>query len=332
MSYWSWKNIKIFYEYYCKNNEEFRSLLNEVPLTNYEDISLNFNNKNIINKDLNESNDNSILIQKYLNNSLIVARLGNVESDFILKERFALYGKYHLINLPIDYYIKKNAGLYYVNELDKEKVWKWMSDNSAELLVSKDSILGSCFCHINFDIVLWSYFSIKKIYYNYYTFIDIILKNSNNKNILFVGYNTESVKYSHKTLQKKWKFKISNFKLFTLKTPQTTEGCDYPDNNSIETSNKLIESILNLHKIHNIDTIIFCCGCYACPLINIIRKKINNLNLLSLGSLTLNIFGIYTKHMCLNNDCGQIQENFILPLESLPKGCENHPEKKYWNC
>jgi hypothetical protein len=57
MSYWSWKNIKIFYEYYCQNNEEFRSLLNKVPLTNYEDISLNFNNKNIINKDLTELNN-----------------------------------------------------------------------------------------------------------------------------------------------------------------------------------------------------------------------------------------------------------------------------------
>jgi hypothetical protein len=94
----------------------------------------------------------------------------------------------------------------------------------------------------------------------------------------------------------------------------------------------LIESILNLHKINNIDTIIFCCGFYACPLINILRKKINNVNLLSLGSLALNIFGISTKLMYFSHDIGQIEKNLILPLESLPKGCENHTEKKYWNC
>ena len=38
--YISWKNALVFYQYYCKNNQEFLNKMNEIPLGDYNNDSL----------------------------------------------------------------------------------------------------------------------------------------------------------------------------------------------------------------------------------------------------------------------------------------------------
>ena len=118
--------------------------------------------------------------------------------------------------------------------------------------------------------------------------------------------------------------------MYYLKTPQTTTGMNYPDETMIETCDNIIQEIEN--KYNDFDTAILGCGCYGAVLINILRKKYSNKNIIYLGSDCYKMFGITTPSMNFwgaNNSEVNVERAFN-PVESLPEGCKNHPEKKYW--
>ena len=37
MAFYSWQNVKKFYQYHTRNNNEFLTNINKIPLTNYDD-------------------------------------------------------------------------------------------------------------------------------------------------------------------------------------------------------------------------------------------------------------------------------------------------------
>jgi len=118
--------------------------------------------------------------------------------------------------------------------------------------------------------------------------------------------------------------------MYYLKTPQTTLGMEYPDNSIIESCNTLINEIEN--KYSDFDTAIFGCGCYGSSLMNILRKKYTNKNLIYLGSDCLKMFGIKINFQPWEIYDPYVNKDNILDIvEKIPQGCLNHPEKKYWN-
>jgi hypothetical protein len=131
-------------------------------------------------------------------------------------------------------------------------------------------------------------------------------------------------------LQNKWKFPVSNFTFHTVKTPQTTLGCDYPHDSIKETCEEIIKKIDQNYS--NFDTAVLGCGAYGNPLINMLRKKYTNRNIIYLGSDCFKMFGIYSKKMQNTERSVReaIKENWIEVVEKKPKGTENHPEPKYW--
>jgi hypothetical protein len=334
MSFLSWKNVLNFYIYHTKDNEDFLKKIKHIPLTNYDDSNYIISSNNIVlNNDMKESqNQIDELTNFYKQNRLVTARMGCVEDSFLIDKLFNFKINSHLLineSNEIDKYMKSNAGLYYKNKNDKNKVLDWWCSQTKELLINDTTILTSAYCFLNFEIILWAKLNIKKTFYNYCYITEILLRNSDNKRILYIGNGVESIKKGYERgLQNVWKFPVSNFLMYYLKTPQTTLGMDYPHNSMIETCEEIVKEVN--HKYNDFDTAIFSCGAYAAPLINILRKQYPNKNLVYLGSDCFKMFGIYSKLMPYTYFSDAIIENWIEVVEELPKGCINHPEKKYW--
>lgn len=166
MGFFSWKNVWNFQRYYCKNNEEFFKNISKIPLTSYDSDEIDTINKDIINQDLVEStNQEDELTILYNTNKLITSRMGCVESAFFIKT-LNIYMPSHLYRTEdIDYEMKKNAGFYYKDESRKNKIWNWWLKETKELILSET--ITSCYCFLNYDLILWSAFNLKKKYYNY---------------------------------------------------------------------------------------------------------------------------------------------------------------------
>ena len=325
--YYSWQNVKKYQQYYCKNNKEFIEKLKNIPLTSYDSNIIEKKEK-IINEDLIEStSQEKELTELYLQNKLVSSRMGNVESAFLLK----------LLNINIpshlyrednfDYNMKANAGFYYKDKNRKNELWNWWMNETKELLETET--ITSCYCFLNFDLILWSAFNLKKKYYDYFRLTQIILKNSEGKKILYIGNAVDSIWAGYKIgLQNMWKFPVSNFSLYTVKTPQTTLYCHYPHDSIKETCEEIIKEIDNSYN--DFDTAILGCGAYGNPLINMLRKKYTNKNIIYLGSDCYKMFGIYSKMMPYTYQYSAKTENWIEVVEKQPPGTENHPEPKYW--
>ena len=328
MSFFSWKNVKSFYQFYTTDNKDFLNRLNEIPLTNYDNSDVKELNE-IKNLDLVESlNQHSELQKLYQNNSLISTRMGCVESAFLVDYLFHYKIPSHLIlEENIDYYMRKNAGLYYKKEEEKEDIWEWWCQETKELI--QEETITSCYCFLQFDLILWSLLGLKKTFYNYGFLPKMILQNSEGKKILYIGNAVVSIKKAYeKGIHNVWNFKISNFEMYYLKTPQTTLECPYPDNSIKETCQYLEEEIKN--KYGDFDTAILGCGAYGPPLINMLRKTFSNKNLIYLGSDCFKMFGVYSKGMPFTYCEEANTQNWIEVIEERPPGCENHPEPKYW--
>ena len=147
-------------------------------------------------------------------------RLGCVESDFILKYGFNFDLQSHLkSDNDIDKYMRKHAGLYYKNYQLKNKICNWWCKETIQLI--NTAILTSCYNVLNFDLTLWAFLNIRKKFHNYSHIYKIILKYSEGKKILYIGNGVDSIKKSYQDgLQSKWKFKVSNFYMYYLKTPK----------------------------------------------------------------------------------------------------------------
>lgn len=293
----------------CKNNIDY----------------LNHYHKNIIQKHYNESmieskNQYKELVEMY-KNKLIAFRPGCVESSFFLfyKYKFLIKQDHLKYDKEIDYFMKHNAGLYYKNS--PNKVWNWWVEQFEQIM--KNSVLCSCYCFLHYDLPVCAKINKTGLFYNYSQLSKVILKNSENKKILYVGYNTDSIKTGYERIHKVWKFKVSNFIMHYVKTPQTTFGMEYPHENMIETT----ESILKEIETYDFDTAIFSCGAYGPPLMNRLKHK----NLIYLGSDCLKMFGIKINLQPWELYEPDVNKEYIIDVvESLPSGCKNHPEKKYW--
>lgn len=332
MSFFSWKNVYNYYIYHSKDNIDFLKNLRNIPLTDYEDITVN-SESDIMNKDMRESqNQITELTQLYKENKLITVRLGCVESAFFMDKVYKFKMPSHLLiqdSSKIDKYMQENAGLYYKDKVFKDKVLNWWCQETKELLLHTSTTLTSAYCFLNYDICTWALLNMKKTFYNYGNMTDILLQHSEGKRLLYVGNSVGSIQAGYnRGLQKAWKFPVSNFSMYYLKTPQTTIDMKYPHNSMIETCEQLLCELVAQYS--DFDTAIFGCGAYASPLINALRKKFPQKNLIYLGSDCFKMFGIYSKMMPYTYFSKAVTENWIEVVEEVPVGCENHPEKRYW--
>jgi hypothetical protein len=324
----SWVNVKNFYQYYCKSNKEFLENIHEIPRTGYNDTSVNVKNE-IINTDIIESlNQEEELTELYKQQKLITSRMGCVEITFMIKYMFNYDLPTHLTRqTDIDHNMRANAGLYYKDPETKEEIWEWWCEQTKELLLSET--ITSCYCILNFDLSLWALLNLKKKFYNYSIISKILLQHSEGKKILYIGSGVESIKAGYdRGLQNAWKFPVSDFSMYYLKTPQTTTGCIYPHSSIKETCEILVKEIDE--KFKDFDTAVLGCGAYGPPIINILRKKYPKKNICYIGAECYKMFGVYSKGMPYQHYNDAIKENWIEVRESVPPGAEKHPEKKYW--
>lgn len=322
-----WCKTLAYYKYETINNSDFISKLH-----NNINYIKNYNKTDgiVINNDLIICNDITQLIEKYKNNKLITTRLGCVESKFLLFTYFKsslLENNLKKVSEEDDFYMKRNAGLYYKN--NKKEVIDWWITNTLEII--KKSELTSSFNCLHYDLLLWSYLECKKKFYNYDGIEKMILKNSDGKKILYIGNAVESIMFSYKNqvYRRAWNFEISNFSLSCVHTPQTTTGMEVPDNDMIITTNKIIQTIQNNYC--DFDTAILGCGAYGPPIINILSKIYPNKNLIYLGSSCYRMFGIYSDMMKIPIHDNDVNKNeWVQVIEKFDERYKNIDNGKYW--
>jgi hypothetical protein len=328
----SWKQVLDFYKYNCENNIDFLQKFNDIPFNPIDNYSNPYGNiiKNI---DMIESdNQYDELTTMYNNNNLISFRPGNVETSFTLSYVFNKQIPYSHLNIDnksnSDKHIKCNAGLYYKDSSRRTEVLNWWTNHYVDLV--KNSTISSCYCFLHYDLILMSLLNMKRKFYNYGDLYRVILENSEGRKILYIGNAVESIKAGYdRGLQNVWKFHVSKFSMYYLKTPQTTTGMEYPHDTMIETCNDIIHQIDNNYS--DFDTAIFGCGAYGAPLINILRKKYPEKNLIYLGSDCFKMFGVKINLQPWELENSNVNKDTVIDIvECLPDGCINHPEKKYW--
>jgi hypothetical protein len=237
---------------------------------------------------------------------------------------------YHDYNNGLDFYMKRNAGLYYKDNKDREKVCDWFCNNIDELIKNKNITLTSCYAHMQFDITLYSLYNFKNINLHNWGFLNkILITNLNNKKVLVVSNAVDILKKSYnRDLQNVYNIQISKFKKIDfIKTPQTTMDSDYPDDNIIVTTEKIVSKIID--NYNDFDIILLACGAYGPIITNYILKKFYK-NIVYLGSSIYTMFGVYTKGIPIPNDPIYKKDNFIEVEELCPINCKNIDNGKYW--
>lgn len=326
-----WLQVFDFYRYDCENNSEFLHKFNDIPFQQINNY-LNPYGNILKNFDIVESIDqHNELTQLYKKNSLIAFRPGCVEISFLLSYKFNIMLPTHLsLNEEInkDIYMRANAGLYYKDISRRTEVLEWWCDNFIDLI--RKCTYCSCYCILHFDLVLLSILNIKGKLYNYDCLYKVILENSERKKILYIGNAVESIKAGYnRGLQNVWKFEVSDFTMYYVKTPQTTTGMEYPNDTMIETCYDIINQIDRDYS--DFDTAIFGCGAYGSSLINILYKKYPEQNLIYLGSDCFKMFGIKINLQPWELYDVNVKKDMVIDIvETLPDGCKNYPEKKYW--
>ena len=322
-----WEKTKILHKH-SPNNQVFIQTF----MTNY-DKCLKSNvydmvDTNIINSDLQEYVDLDEITEKYKNNNLITTRLGSVESAFLVKYKYNRHFDNNDLFFHDDKYMKENAGLYYKNNEDKKKVLDWWCEQTMNII--KNSVTTSCYCFLHFDLFLWANMDVKGHYCNWEFIVKMLLQNSENKKILYIGSAVDSIKAGYERgVSNAWNFPVSNFTMSYYKTPQTTLNMDYPDNNMIETTERMVEEILNSHS--DFDTAILGCGAYGPPLTNILSKKLPNKNIVYLASYCYRMFGIYSEGMPIPLWYTDVKKDGWIPvLENCDPRCSNIDQGKYW--
>ena len=328
----SWLQVFDFYRYNCENNHDFLKKYNNIPFQPIDNYANSYGNI-IKNNDMVESNNQyDELTAMYKNNSLIAFRPGCVEISFALSYVFNTKIPSSHLNVnkssKLDKYIKANAGLYYRDSSRRTEVLNWWTDHFIDLL--KNCTYTPYYCGLHYDLVMLAMLNMKGKLYDCGELYKVILENSEGKKILYVGNAVESIRAGYERgLQNVWKFPVSNFSMYYLKTPQTTTGMEYPHDTMIETCHDIIQQID--YNYSDFDTAIFGCGAYGSSLINILRKKYPQKNLVYLGSDCFKMFGVKINMQPWEEWDSNVNKDTVIDIvESLPDGCKNHPEKKYW--
>lgn len=340
----SWENAVQLYKA-CNDNKTFQDniqLLYRICASNHK---YNVKPGNSSSKLTLSFDDDKPLEEMIKTNSFIAFRPGNVESSFVYRSLTGEFLKsWHFdMRNEIDFYIKRNAGLYYSQVCDREKVHKWYIDNFIELLRICTPTLAVCFAQ--FDLPLLSQLDITTTCYNYGRVWRILLENIGGKTLLYIGNAVKSIEYAKSVgLNNIWKFHVDDFNLKCVKTPQTTSGSrNFPHNNMIETT----ENILNeIERVGHFDCVILGCGAYGAPLINEIRKRYTNTNIVYLGSDCFKMFGILTPKMRwdlsqeeainIGRDVQYSHDSYVHYNKDYSVWVQedsedyNHPEPKYW--
>ena len=286
---------------------------------------------------------NDDLLHLFQQNRLVAHRPGNVETSFTYKSLTSTYLNWHFDPAqPLDNYMKKHAGMYYVQPEEREKVHDWYVEHMRELLAACTPTL--CLCVAHFDIPLLAHLNLTKTCYNYSTLWRMILENSKDKKIVYIGNACKSVQKAYdKGLNNIWTFPVSDFELACVQTPQTTEGVpNYPHGNMIETTHAILEKV---KAVGHFDTAVLGCGAYGAPLINMMRRLWTGKNLCYLGSDCFKMFGILTPMMRWDLSGEEVEGlgNVQWSSDSYPYYCKEnavwveeasadpvHPEGKYW--
>ena len=330
----NYEYFKIIYEN-CNNNDDFINFIKcEYERLNKLDITLlksDTNNKDILfQNNIYDDNENSEIIEKLKNNSLTTIRLGNVESEFLIKymTSIKLPGDYNS-KFEIDYKMRTNAGLYYKNSEDRKDVLKWYVDNFLELVKNDEVVLTSCYAFLKWDLILYSHLNISnKKLYNWELFTKVLLTNIDYKKILVISNAVDILKKSFdRNLQTVYKITLSQIDSINyIKTPQTTIGSEYIDDNIMITC----DNIYNQIKLYDFDIVLLACGAYGCPISNFINKNYSSKSVIYLGSLIYTIFGIYSNGIPIPNYDFIHKDKFIEIEEKCPEHCKNIDQGKYW--
>jgi hypothetical protein len=319
------------YEYFIRlyeqsvNNADFINFIENNSRINHLDEGILSGNK--INNDIVIETNADEIKEKIKNNSLTTLRLGCVEASFFLM---------HKLNksVPLDHIVysgysdekmKRNTGLYYRNDIDRGRVSEWYCNHLLEL--ANESTLTSCYSVIKYDLTLYAYLNIKgKTLHNWGLLPQILMTSLEGKKVLVISNATDILKKSaDRDLQNVYNINISKFSsIYFLKTPQTTEGAEYPDDSIIETTDKLLKEIRNI----NFDIAFLACGAYGVALTNEIRKM--GKMAVYLGSALYTMFGVYSDGIPLPTHNIYKTENFIEIEEKCPEHCKNIDEGKYW--
>ena len=316
----------------CANNQDFLNRWRDNDLQFMQSIANDGNNVNNVDM-VDSDNQFEELTRLYNDQKLVSFRPGCVESSFVYFYLFHEQLKHsHLntcfLNGPLDGAMRTNAGMYYQRQEDKDQVHKWYVDSFVRIM--KDSTLTFCYCVLYYDLMLCARLDLKKTYYDYCHLAEIILRNSANKKILYVGSAVDSIQLAYdRGLDKLWKFEVPPFDLLTVRTPQTTAGVkSFPHSNMLETTKDIINRI---GEYPDFDTAIFGCGAYGAPLIDELSRIYPDKNLIYLGSACYKMFGIISDpHMRWDKYTDQCNKEFLMyPIESSPDSI--HPEPKYWS-
>jgi len=323
MSY-TWQNVLRVYKS-CDNNDHF--------LKSY--VSIKPGSDGILrNTDLRESTDQvAELTELYKKGQLITSRIGIVESSFLCKYVFNFPVVDHLKTTPetVDKWMRTNAGLYYTDPQRKIDVLDWWCRVTMDVI--RNSIYTASYNFLNNDLCLLANMNMKGVFYNYGHLYKLILQNSEGQRLLYIGNAVDSVRTAYaRGLGTVWKFPVSTFELDCIKTPQTTEGMEKPNETMIETCEALQKEII---AKKDFTTAILGCGAYGPPLINFIRTNLPGKNAIYLGSDCFKMFGItvplwkWEGSPPCSNEVNH--EHLMHVVEPLPEGCKNFSEKKYWN-
>jgi hypothetical protein len=232
----------------------------------------------------------------------------------------------------VDIYMKKQAGLYYKNNNRKNEVLDWWCKNTLKYISKENTTLSYSGLYQYWDLILFSCMDLKKKkMYNCGEFYKMVLKNSGGKKILYIGAAVKSITAAYnRGVQKAWNFKVPEFDLYCVQTPQTTLGMPSPDDSIIETTQKIVDQIVNNYS--DFDTAILGCGAYGPPIMNILSDKFSNKNILYLGSDCYKMFGIYSDEMLTTwiGDDGNL-ENWIEVLEEYNDSYACIDNGKYWS-
>jgi hypothetical protein len=319
------------YEYFIRlyeqsvNNADFINSIENNSSINHLDEGILTGDK--INNDILIETNADEIKEKIKNNSLTTLRLGCVEASF-----FLLYKLNKTVPLEHIVYsgfpdekMKNNTGLYYRNDIDRERVSEWYCNHLLEL--ANESTLTSCYSVIKYDLTFYSYLNIKgKTLHNWGLLPEILMTSLEGKKVLVISNATDILKKSaDRGLENIYNVPIGKFSsIYYIKTPQTTAGSEYPDDSIIETTDKILQQIKNI----NFDIVFLACGAYGVALTNEVRKM--GKMAVYLGSALYTMFGVYSAGIPLPYDNIYKTENFIEIEEKCPEHCKNIDEGKYW--
>jgi len=235
-------------------------------------------------------------VDLYERNEFIMPRFGETESQFINCFHFGMCQGNSFTSSWDNHASRlfRLTGLYNTNASKKIDTLGWLVHHSLHVLRVMTAP-GSCLMFLHYDLVLWAQVGYTGPFLNWGEegLVDMVFQHSDQKNILFLGQATESVKAGYENLREYYRYDVSNFTMCFVNVPQTTPGYKMPHNSSLETTQRIMENIRT--TCPNFDTVLLACGSYSFPLMSSIYTTYGKKNMLQMSSAIYSMFGLQTK-------------------------------------